>query len=272
MPELPEVETIRRQLAEKIVGKKIARIEILAPNIFIGDEKIAVGAKVAAVGRVAKVLRILLDNGAALLAHFKLNGQFFWRAAGDDSPARFTWVVFHFDDGSRLLFNDSRKFGWIKAIANFCEAPNGAIEPFCSDFTLQNFSNILKKTRRPIKLLLMDQKKIGGIGNIYANEALFEAKINPFRPANSLKDGEAKALHRAIEKILKKAIDCRGSSGKDEWYRQLDGSPGRYQEHFLVYQRNGEPCFVCGAEIARQKQSGRGTFYCPRCQKSENSK
>jgi len=267
VPELPEVETIRRQLAEKIIGKTIKRIEILEPKMFIGDPKDVIGQKITDVGRVAKVLRIRFANDAALLAHFKLNGQFFWRAPNDGAPARFTRVIFHLDDGSRLLFNDSRKFGWIKAIANFRETPNGVIEPFCSNFTLQNFSDILKKTRRPIKVLLMDQEKIGGIGNIYANEALFEAKINPFCPANELQSSQAKALHRAIEKILKKAIDCRGSSGKDEWYRQLDGSPGCYQDHFLVYQRDGQECLVCGAEIARQIQAGRGTFYCPRCQK-----
>ena len=267
MPELPEVETIRRQLAEKIVGRTIAKIEILAPKIFIGEAKIAAGAKVAGVSRVAKVLRILLDNGNALLAHFKLNGQFFWRAAGDDSPARFTCVIFHFTDGSRLLFNDSRRFGWIKAMENFNEEKTAAIEPFCRDFTLENFSAVLAKSRRSVKLVLMDQGKIGGIGNIYANEALFEARINPFRPANSLNADETERLRAAIIKILRKAIDCRGSSGKDEWYRQLDGAPGGYQEHFLVYQRHGQNCLVCGSEILRQAQAGRGTFYCPVCQK-----
>ncbi len=267
MPELPEVETIRRQLEQKAVGETIEKIEILEPKMFIGDPKNIIGSKIIGVGRTAKVLRIRFANGAAILAHFKLNGQFFWRAAGNDAPARFTRVVFHFKSGARLLFNDSRKFGWIKAIADFKDDSGAAIEPFRPDFTLRNFSGILGKSRKPIKLLLMDQEKIGGIGNIYANESLFEARIDPFRPANSLDTDEIKLLHRAIEKILKKAIDCRGSSGKDEWYRQLDGSPGCYQNHFLVYQRDGRECFTCGAKIVRQTQSGRGTFYCPQCQK-----
>ena len=267
MPELPEVETIRRQLEQKAVGEVIRKIEILEPKMFIGDPKDIIGSEIVGVGRTAKVLRICLANGAAFLVHFKLNGQFFWRAAGDGTPARFTRAIFYFESGARLLFNDSRKFGWIKAVAAFKNDPGAAIEPFCPNFTLQNFSNILMKSRKPIKLLLMDQEKIGGIGNIYANESLFAARISPFRPANSLDLKETKRLFDSIVEVLKKAIDCRGSSGKDEWYRQLDGSPGRYQDHFLVYQRTGRECFACGGRILRQSQSGRGTFYCPQCQK-----
>lgn len=268
MPELPEVETIRRQLEKMIVGKKIARIEILEPKMFIGDPDEIIGSKIAGVGRRAKVLRIYFANGAALLAHFKLNGQFFWRSADDDSPAKFTRVVFCFADGSRLLFNDSRKFAWVKvAKSRDIREKKGAIEPLDEDFTLKNFGGILSKSRKAVKLLLMDQEKIGGIGNIYANESLFEARINPFRPANSLNAEEVKKLHRVIVKIIKKAIDCRGSSGKDEWYRQLDGSPGCYQKHFLVYQREGEKCFGCSGIVRREKQNGRSTFHCPACQK-----
>ena len=267
MPELPEVETIRRQLEQKAVGEVINKIEILEPKMFIGDPKDVIGSRITGVGRAAKVLRIRLANGAALLAHFKLNGQFFWRAAGDNTPARFTRAIFYFESGARLLFNDSRKFGWIKAIADFKDDPGAAIEPFRPNFTLQNFSSVLGKSRKPIKLLLMDQEKIGGIGNIYANESLFAARVSPFRPANSLDQKEVKKLFDSIVGVLKKAIDCRGSSGKDEWYRQLDGSPGCYQDHFLVYQRTGRECFVCGAKIVRQTQAGRGTFFCPQCQK-----
>ncbi len=267
MPELPEVETIRRQLAEIIVGKTIAEIEVLEPNMFSGDAKIIIGQKIIGVGRVAKVLRILLDNGAAILAHFKLNGQFFYRASGDNSEARFVRVIFYFADGSRLLFCDSRKFGWIKIVKDFREEESGAIEPFCKNFTLENFADVLSKPRRAVKLVLMDQAKVGGIGNIYANEALFAARVDPFRPANSLKPEETKRLYEAILRILEKAIECKGSSGKDEWYRQLDGSSGRYQEHFLVYQREGQKCPDCGGKILRQNQAGRGTFHCPSCQR-----
>ncbi len=268
MPELPEVETIRRQLEAAVTGKTVGRVEILEPKMFIGDPKAIIGQKITGAGRAAKVLRLFFANGAALLAHFKLNGQFFLETGGQNFDARFTRIILHFTDGARLRFNDSRKFAWMKAVKNFQEEPSGAIEPFQENFTLENFAGILSKSRKPVKILLMDQEKIGGIGNIYANEALFAARIDPFRPANSLSAPEAKKLHDAILKILQKAVDCHGSSGKDEWYRQLDGASGCYQEHFLAYQCDGKKCPAnCGGEIVRKKQSGRSTFYCPKCQK-----
>jgi formamidopyrimidine-DNA glycosylase len=267
MPELPEVETIRRQLAEAAVGQKIAKIEVLEPKMVLGDLDLIRGQKITGVGRTAKVLRLVFENGAALLVHFKLNGQLFLEKPGQNLERRFTRAILHLSGGSKLIFNDSRKFAWMKVVENFKNEVGGAIEPFQKNFTLENFKNVLAKSKKPVKLLLMDQEKIGGIGNIYANESLFAARINPFRPANSLDGKEAKNLFDSIIKILRKAVDCRGSSGKDEWYRQMDGSPGCYQEHFLVYQRNGQKCPDCGGIIVREKQSGRGTFYCPACQK-----
>lgn len=268
MPELPEVETIKRQLEAAVVGKTVGRVEILEPKIFIGDPKIITGQKITGIGRVAKVLRIFFGNESAVLAHFKLNGQFFLDTGTNNFDTRFTRVILHFTDGTRLLFNDSRKFAWMKVIENFKEDLGEAIEPFQDNFTLENFVAVLAKSRKPVKILLMDQVRIAGIGNIYANESLFAAKVDPFRPANSLTAQETKKLHGAILLILQKAIDCKGSSGKDEWYRQLDGKTGCYQEHFLVYQRNGQKCpGACGGEIIRKKQSGRSTFYCPNCQK-----
>lgn len=268
MPELPEVETIRRQLEAAAVGKKITKLEIIEPKMFLGDPKSACGQEIVGVGRAAKVLRIFLKNKAALLIHFKLNGQLFLDAGKNNYDMRFTRIILHFTDGTRLLFNDSRKFGWMKIVENFQEPANRAIEPFQANFTFENFKNILAKSRKPVKILLMDQEKIGGIGNIYANESLFAARINPFRLANSLALQEAKKLHQAILRILQKAVDCKGSSGKDEWYRQMDGTPGCYQKHFLVYQRDGQICPAnCGGKIIREKQAGRSTFFCPKCQK-----
>jgi len=268
MPELPEVETIRRQLEKAVVGKKINRVEILEPKMFIGDPKVITGTKIAGVGREAKILQILFANGNALLIHFKLNGQLFLEMFGTTLDRRFTRVILYLDNGSRLLFNDSRKFAWMKAIKNYQKEEPKAIEPLRNDFTVKNLSKILSRSRKPIKLLLMDQKKIAGIGNIYANEVLFAGRINPFRFANSLKPEEIKKLHSVILKILKKAIQCKGSSGKDEWFRQLDASPGCYQEHFLVYQKEDQRCpGACHGMIKRKKQSGRSTFYCPKCQK-----
>jgi len=267
MPELPEVETIRRQLEERVVGKAVARVEVLEPKMFVGDPRQLYGKKITGVERSAKVLRILFEDGVALWAHFKLNGQLFLELPGQALDRRFTRVIIEFTDGSRLLFNDSRKFAWMKLIQDHQAVAQTVIEPFKDNFTLKNFSEIISKSRKPIKVLLMDQAKIGGIGNIYANESLFVARIDPFRPANSLMPGEAKKLYGAIISVLEKAIECKGSSGKDEWYRQLDGKMGCYQDHFLVYQRDGQKCFGCGGEVRRQKQAGRGTFYCPKCQK-----
>ena len=268
MPELPEVETIRRQLEAAVVGKTIGRVEVLEPKMFEGEPIKVAGKKIIGAGRVAKVLRIFLDGGSALLIHFKLNGQLLLESPGKTFDRRFTRVILHFTDGTRLLFNDSRKFAWMRFIEDYKEEAARAIEPFKPDFTLENFGAVLSKTRKPIKILLMDQEKIAGIGNIYANESLFAAHVDPFRPANLLNAEEAKSLFEAIKKILAKAIECKGSSGKDEWYRQLDGGTGCYQEHFLVYQRDGRKCpGVCVGEVIRKKQSGRSTFYCPKCQK-----
>lgn len=269
MPELPEVETIKNQLAEIAVGKKITGIEVVEKRSFIGDAALVLGKRIKSVGRRAKVLRVVFADDSALFVHFKMTGQMFWQKKGEFKPARFTRVMLDLSDGSRLLFNDPRKFGWIKTVADINKEPlSGAIEPFDADFTLKNFSAVIKKSRKPIKLLLMDQEKIGGIGNIYANESLFAAHIDPFRAAGSLGEAEIKKLHRAIISILTKAIACHGSSGKDEWYRQLNGKPGCYQEHFLVYQRQGAKCpGGCTGEVVRKKQGGRSSFYCPVCQK-----
>jgi len=269
MPELPEVETIRRQLVPIVVKKKITSIEVLERRSFIGDKFLALNKTIKDVGRRAKVLRLIFADDSALFIHFKMTGQMFWQKKGEFEPADFTRVILSLSDGSRLLFNDPRKFGWIKTVADVKKEPaNGSIEPFTGEFTLKNFSEVLKKSRKPIKILLMDQEKIGGIGNIYANESLFAARIDPFRLSNSLDGNEIKKLHAAIIAILKKAIECHGSSGKDEWYRQLDGKPGCYQEHFLVYQRQGLKCSGgCHGEVIRKKQGGRSSFYCPVCQK-----
>lgn len=269
MPELPEVETIRRQLSTAIVSKKIVSIDVFDKKAVIGDKSRALGKTIKRLDRNAKVLKIIFSDDSALFVHFKMTGQMFWQKKGEFSPARFTRVVLYLSDGSRLLYNDPRKFGWIKTVADVKKEPaGGSIEPFRDDFNLKNFTRVIKKSRKPIKLLLMDQEKIGGIGNIYANESLFKAGIDPFRVSSSLDGGEIKKLRQAIISILKKAIKCNGSSGKDEWYRQINGKPGCYQEHFLVYQRQGLKCpGSCGGAVVRKKQGGRSSFYCPACQK-----
>jgi len=204
MPELPEVETIKRQLQKVVVGKTVNKIEILEPKMFLGDPKELVGKKIIGVERRAKVLRIMFENSYALLVHLKLNGQLLLETQDKQFDRRFTRVIINFSDGTKLLFNDSRKFAQMKLVQNYQEKST-AIEPFLDNFTKENLQTILAHSRKPIKVLLMDQDKISGIGNIYANESLFAAAINPFRPANSLSTEEVKRLFTAIKKNFNKS-------------------------------------------------------------------
>lgn len=268
MPELPEVETIKRQLENTVIGRKITKIDVLNSKTFIGNPSLVLNKPIIKISRCAKILEIIFCDNSALCIHFKMTGRLLHQPQGEFLPERFTRIIFYLDDGSRLLFDDPRKFGWVKALKDILAEPQcKAIEPLSSDFTLANFSKIIQHSKKPIKLLLMDQNKIGGIGNIYANEILFAARINPFRIANSLGDCEIKKLYQSTLKILAKAIRCKGSSGKDEWYRQLNGEAGGYQKHFTVYQREGKKCLICANKIQRKNLGGRGTFYCPNCQK-----
>jgi formamidopyrimidine-DNA glycosylase len=235
--------------------------------MFLGDEKKILNRKIVDVVRRAKVLKIIFENDYSLLVHFKLNGQIFYQAKGENIPHQYTRIILHLHDGATLFFNDSRKFGWMKVVALKDLKEKFGIEPLTPDFTLENFTQVLAKSGKPIKTLLMDQEKIAGLGNIYVTEALFAAKIDPLRRAKTLTAPEIKNLYAAVIKILEKAIQCKGSSVKDEWYRQVDGNRGRYQENFLVYQREGQKCERCGSIIKRIKQGGRSSYYCPKCQK-----
>lgn len=319
MPELPEVETIRKQLSEKIVGKKIEKIEVRLPKIFQGKTDDVVGAKILSVKRRAKVLIIELSNNRTMLVHFKLSGQMVYGKmtggqddseqsksktvgvqedkeqsgdkiyypqgipfAGNYLPGKTTHVIFYFNDGSRLFYNDLRQFGWIRTISNnqfpmtndqltisndkFLEKLGP--EPFTDEFSLEYFEGICRKWGRPIKILLMEQDKIAGVGNIYANEALFCAKIAPHKRARDLEENEIKALYDCILKVLEMGLKYGGSSGADEAFITPDGKRGAMQEHFNVYQRDGQLCSNnCGGTIRRMTLGGRGTFFCPACQR-----
>lgn len=267
MPELPEVETIRKELRTKILNKKIVKVEVLEKKMFLGDAKKILNKKIVDVARRAKVLKIIFENGYVILVHFKLNGQIFYQEKGATIPHQFTRIVLHLSNGATLFFNDSRKFAWMKVIRQADLKEKFGIEPLTKEFTLDNFLKIIKKSGQPIKTLLMDQEKIAGLGNIYTTEALFAAKIYPFKKAKELSEKETKNLFTSIIRIIETAIKYKGSSGKDEWYRQVDGKPGQYQEHFLAYQQEGKKCRRCGSIIKRMKQAGRSSYFCPRCQK-----
>lgn len=279
MPELPEVETIRRELRPNIVGKIISEIEVLSPKNFVGEKKDAFGKKIVDVLRYGKVLVISLSKGNYLNAHFKLSGQMLYAknikkavfknkipfTKGNTMPANTTRVIIKFKDGGALFFNDLRKFGWVK-LTKKPEAPKG-VDVLSKEFTQEFLKSVLSSTRKPVKVTLMDQDRITGIGNIYANDSLYIAKVHPQRLSNSLKENEIKVLHQAIVKEINKGIKDQGSSGADEAFILPDGSRGRHQRHFLVYQREGEPCLRCKTTIKRIKHNGRSSFFCPRCQK-----
>ena len=189
--------------------------------------------------------------------------------AGTKLPATTTHIIISLDAG-KLFYNDVRQFGWIKVVDEkevVEKLSKFGPEPLSANFSLSYLKEIFSCSRRAIKAFLMDQHKIAGLGNIYSNDSLWEAEINPLRSANSLKEAEISKLRKAIIKILKEGIKYKGSSARDELYILPNGKLGKYQYHFRVYQRKGEKCQRCGAVIKRINLAGRGTFFCSHCQK-----
>lgn len=275
MPELPEVETIVRGAKEKLVGKTIKDVEIRwAKTVSDKPEefkKLVSKAKITGARRRGKIIILDLSNDYSLIIHLKLTGQLIYQDT-QPLPHKYTQVIFEFTDGSHLFFNDLRKFGWLRAISTpgveeVKEVKNLGIEPTDKNFTLEYFKNLLKKrAKAKIKLLLMDQTLISGIGNIYANEILWEAGVDPRRPAGSLSEKETQAIYQAIPKILAIALKLGGSS--ENTYVRLDGSKGNFMDYAKVYQKAGKSCVrKDGGIIQRITVSGRGTFFCPKHQK-----
>ncbi len=281
MPELPEVETIRLGLERYLIGHKITDVKINFPKIFTGDVKDIIGGKIVSIRRFAKVLSIDLDNKTSLIIHIKLTGQLIYRGVNLKNPpelskkvngginGKHTHVIFELDKDSLLYYNDFRRFGWIKIIKTADVEKSSFIgklgpEPF-KDLDINKFREILSKSRTAIKVVLMDQSKMGGIGNIYANDALLLSKIHPKRPANSLTPKEQEVLFENIIKVLKKGLESGGASELS--FVHADGSDGGYQKHFIAYGKQGTICPICGKEkIKKMVVGGRGTYYCPYCQ------
>lgn len=271
MPELPEVETIKLELEEKIRGKKIKDVEIGLPKIInISTKKFKEtikGLEVKNILRRAKLLIIKFSDNWNLVIHLKMTGQLIYNGQKE----KHTHLIFYFADGDKLLFNDLRQFGYLKLLQDeklkdlFCDDKIGP-EPLEKDFTLEVFKNLLsKKPRQKIKPLLMDQSFIAGIGNIYAQEICFYARVAPKRVAGSLKEKEIKDIYEGIKIILLSAIKHKGSSVDN--YRDIYGKKGGYVPLLKVYQRKGEKCFRCEGKIEEIRLNGRGTSYCPKCQK-----
>ena len=279
MPELPEVESIRMYLDQHVVGKTLKDIEIREKKMFFGDPKKIICKKIVAVLRGGKVLTIQFENKLYLSSHLKLSGQILYspdkdkaifkntipRANTNKMPGKTTRIILNFDDNSVIYFNDLRKFGWMK-LNSKPEYAKG-VDVLSKDFTFKYFEKAIAKTGRPIKVILMDQERIAGIGNIYANDALWGAKIHPARKSNSLTLQEKKILYRSILDTIKDGLKYKGSSAHDELYLLPDSSKGSYQNHFKAYHQHGKPCKRCGTPIQRMKLGGRGTFFCPKCQK-----
>jgi len=266
MPELPEVETIKRGLEKVILGKKITEVCVHNPKVIrepapVKFKKELTGAVVKNILRKAKILILELANGKSLTIHLKMTGQLVYPGNGKTSR-----VSFHLSDGKYLDFNDQRLFAELRLLNDwrslkFIQALGP--EPF--DITVEQFKGMLSKKKAKIKPLLMDQTFISGIGNLYAAEILFRAMIHPQRPANSLSDKEKEILFREIKDTLKEAIRHKGSSV--DQYVRVSGKPGDYARYHKVYDRQGKPCLVCKTPIKRISLGGRGTYFCPKCQK-----
>ncbi|MFA5932555.1 MAG: bifunctional DNA-formamidopyrimidine glycosylase/DNA-(apurinic or apyrimidinic site) lyase [Microgenomates group bacterium] len=286
MPELPEVETIKLGLQRKIVGLKVTRIQVLNSKTFIGEEKKAEGAKVEEIWRRAKMLGVDLESNGTLLFHLKMTGQLIYvdktekdRIIGGhptpdmkgDLPNKSTRVIFEFSSGSKLFFNDQRKFGWVKLIDNSklkIENVLGKLgpEPLEKEFTWQILkSNLLHHKSQPIKVALMDQSVVSGIGNIYSSESLFGARIDPRRKVSTLSDNDFKNLVKGIQKSLKVSIEKGGSTRAH--FVDVDGKKGYFLDYANVYGKEGKKCNSCPGTVQKIQQIGRGTYFCPSCQK-----
>ncbi len=265
MPELPEVETIKRDLEKVILGKKITEVCVHNPLVIREPtveefKKGLAGATIRNILRKAKVLILELSNGKSLVIHLKMTGQLVY--PGDGKKAR---VSFHLFDGKALDFNDQRLFAELRLMEDWRSLKfirGLGPEPF--DLTLEQFKEMLLKKKTKIKPLLMDQTFISGIGNLYAAESLFRAKIHPARAALSLSAKEKELLFKEIKEVLSEAIRYGGSSVDD--YVRLSGNPGAYVAHHKAYGRQGKPCLVCKTAIERIDLGGRGTYFCPKCQ------
>ena len=267
MPELPEVETIKRDLEKAIVGKKIIETCVYNPKIIrwpslVKFKKGLSGVRVNRILRRAKVLILELSNAKSLVIHLKMTGQLVYPGL----KGKATRVTFRLSNGKDLDFNDQRLFAELRLLDDWRKLKfiqNLGTEP--KNLTLKNFQDMISNKRTQIKPLLMDQKFISGIGNLYAAEVLFCAKINPERKALGLSDKEKKALFDSIQDILTEAIRLGGSSIDD--YVRLSGEKGRYKKYHKVYGRENKPCFICKALIKRTSLGGRGTYFCPKCQR-----
>jgi formamidopyrimidine-DNA glycosylase len=281
MPELPEVETVRRQLGKVIVGKKIAKIDVLKAKIWSGEVADVLDSPITAVERRSKILRVRFANDANLIIHLKMSGQLIYvdgdfRTGGghptadwvQDLPSSHTRVVFTFTDKTKLFFNDQRMFGWIKVATD--EQVERSFEGLAPDvidpkITAEYLFEKSQRRKIPIKQFIMDNQIVAGVGNIYACDALNLARISPLRLAGMLSKEEITCLLKSMREVIDLGIELGGATAHGE-YVNVAGLAGKYQDRMRVYSKKGDPCPNCATVIIKMKLGGRGTFYCPNCQ------
>jgi formamidopyrimidine-DNA glycosylase len=271
MPELPEVETIRRQLAPLVEGKTLEHIEIIDPRWSrpLAPTELAAaleGRRIEGLGRRGKYFVWSLQGEVYLVQHLRMTGALLWEPKPEPAGVR---VRIQLRPRHRLVIVDPRRFGTgelllgADALEAFFSARLG-LEPFDERFTAEHLRGLARGRRTPIKALLLDQRILAGVGNIYADEALFRARVHPLRQAGSLTAGQHRDLRAAVIDALQAGIDARGASIDD--FRHVDGVRGSFQDQFLVHRREGEPCGRCGGPIVKMAVAGRGTYVCERCQ------
>jgi formamidopyrimidine-DNA glycosylase len=273
MPELPEVETIRRQLAPALEGRRIEGVEVRDPRWSEPAPPEAIedalrGRVIERVDRRGKYLILSLEDDVHLVMHLRMTGNLLLLEEPEDPPH--LRVVIELDDGRRLLFVDVRRFGTgdvllgSDALEEYFDSRLG-VEPLSADFTAEGLRAMARGRKQPVKAFLLNQERIAGVGNIYADEALFRARIHPLRPVGTLKRDQLEALRAGVVESLELGIDSKGASIDD--YRHVDGARGTFQDRFLAYSREGEPCVRCGTPIVKLRAAGRGTYICPNCQR-----
>jgi formamidopyrimidine-DNA glycosylase len=278
VPELPEVETVRRRLEPLLVGRRFDHVEIDDARLTRPDDPVEVaaeliGERVAAVERRGKYLIVRFESGRVLLIHLRMTGNVLHERNGSLEADPHRRAVVNLDDGSAVAYRDVRRFGtWLLLEPGDLDvylAERLGAEPLGRAFTTKVLTSRLEKRKAPVKAALLDQRTLAGLGNIYVDEALWRARIHPLRPARELDGEELRELRGAIAKALKTGIERQGATLRD--YQQPDGTRGRMQERFKVYGRGGRPCTRCGTPIDKIRVGGRGTWYCPFCQRLDGS-
>jgi formamidopyrimidine-DNA glycosylase len=275
VPELPEVETVRRRLEPVLVGRRFEHVDINDPRLTRPEDPAEVaaeltGERVAALERRGKYLVVRFESGRVLLIHLRMTGTFLYAPPGTPADVPHQRAVVNLDDGSDVVYRDVRRFGtWLLVEPEDLDpylAQRLGGEPLGRSFTTKSLAASLASRKAPVKAALLDQRTLAGLGNIYVDEALWRARVHPLRPARELEAEDVRALREGIKRALELGIRRQGATLSD--YRQPDGRAGSMQTEFKVYGRLGEPCDRCGTPIEKTRVAGRGTWYCPDCQRS----